>query len=63
VSKDSQSFSSSQNISQEATQQKKLTKVGDRYIEIEESSKVLTTIKVTSAITVYILLNHIIVQL
>jgi hypothetical protein len=36
VSKDSQSFSSSQNISQEATQQKKLTKVGARYIEIEE---------------------------
>jgi hypothetical protein len=35
VSKDS-SFSSSQNISQEATQQKKLTKVGARYIEIEE---------------------------
>jgi hypothetical protein len=35
VSKDS-SFSSSQNISQEATQQRKLTKVGARYIEIEE---------------------------
>jgi hypothetical protein len=36
MSKDSQSFSSSQNIPQEATQQKKLTKVGARYIEIQE---------------------------
>jgi hypothetical protein len=36
MSKDSQSFSSSQDISQEATQQKKLTKVGARYIEIQE---------------------------
>jgi hypothetical protein len=36
MSKDSQSFSSSQNIPQEGTQQKKLTKVGARYIEIEE---------------------------
>jgi hypothetical protein len=36
MSKDSQSFSSSQNIPQEATQQKKLTKVGARYVEIEE---------------------------
>jgi hypothetical protein len=36
VSKDSQSFGSSQNISQEATQQRKLTKVGARYIEIRE---------------------------
>jgi hypothetical protein len=35
MSKDS-SFSSSQNIPQEATQQKKLTKVGARYIEIQE---------------------------
>jgi hypothetical protein len=35
VSKDS-SFSSSQDISQEATQQKKLTKVGARYVEREE---------------------------
>ena len=36
MSKDSQSFRSSQNIPQEATQQKKLTKVGARYVEIEE---------------------------
>jgi hypothetical protein len=36
MSKDSQSFSSSQNIPQEATQQKKLMKVGARYIEIQE---------------------------
>lgn len=36
MSKDSQSFSSSQNIPQEATQQTKLTKTGARYIEIEE---------------------------
>jgi hypothetical protein len=36
MSKDSQSFSSSQSIPQEATQQKKLTKVGARYIEIQE---------------------------
>ena len=34
--KDSQSFSSSQDIPQEATQQKKLTKLGARYVEIEE---------------------------
>jgi hypothetical protein len=36
MSKDSQSFISSQNVSQEATQQKKITKVGARYIQIEE---------------------------
>ena len=36
MSEDSQSFSSNKSISQEATQQKKLTKVGARYIEIEE---------------------------
>jgi hypothetical protein len=36
MSKDSQSFSSSQDIPQEATQQKKLTKVGARYVEIQE---------------------------
>src|ERR671910_814753 len=36
MSKDSQSLSSSQNVSQEATQQKKITKVGARYIQIEE---------------------------
>jgi non-canonical (house-cleaning) NTP pyrophosphatase len=36
MSKESQDFSSSQNISQEAIKQKKLTKVGARYIEIEE---------------------------
>jgi hypothetical protein len=35
MSKDS-SFRSSQNIPQEATQQKKLTKVGARYIEIQD---------------------------
>ena len=32
----SQNFSSTQNISQEATQQKKLTKVAARYIELEQ---------------------------
>ena len=32
----SQNFSSTQNISQEATQQKKLTKVSARYIELEQ---------------------------
>ena len=36
MSKDFQSFSSSQNISQEATQQMKLTKAGARYVEIVE---------------------------
>ena len=62
MSKDSQNFSSSQNIPQEATQQKKLTKAGARYIEIEEF-KDSDHHKATSAITVHILLNHIIVQL
>jgi hypothetical protein len=32
----SQNFSSTQNISQEATQQKKLTKVAARYMELEQ---------------------------
>lgn len=36
MSIDSQRFSSSQNISQGATQQKKLTKLSTRYLEIEE---------------------------
>jgi hypothetical protein len=36
MSKDFQSFSSSQNIPQGATQQKKLTKAGARYVEIAE---------------------------
>ena len=36
MSKEFQRFSSSQNVSQEATQQKKITKVGARYIQLEE---------------------------
>ena len=36
MSKDSQKITSSQNMPQEATQQKKLTKVGARYSEIDE---------------------------
>ena len=36
MSTDFQRLSSSQNVSQEATQQKKITKVGARYIQLEE---------------------------
>jgi hypothetical protein len=36
VSRESESFKSTQNIPQEATQQKKLTKIAARYIELEE---------------------------
>jgi hypothetical protein len=57
VSRESESFKSTQNISQEATQQKKLTKIAARYIELEEF-KESDTHKGTSVITVYILSNH-----
>ena len=36
MSNSSQNFSSSQNIPQEATQHKKLTKLAARYIELEQ---------------------------
>ena len=36
MSRESETFKSTQNISQEATQQKKLPKIAARYIEVEE---------------------------
>jgi hypothetical protein len=36
VSKEAESFKSTQNISQEATQQKKLSKIAARYMEVEQ---------------------------
>jgi hypothetical protein len=57
VSRESESFKSTQNIPQEATQQKKLPKIAARYMEVEEF-KDSDHHQGTSAITVYILSNH-----
>jgi hypothetical protein len=58
----SQNFSSTQNISQEATEQKKLTKFAARYIELEQL-RILTIIKDISAIIACTLSSHTIVPL
>jgi hypothetical protein len=53
---------STQNIPEEATQQKKLPKIAARYVEVEQF-KDSDHIKGTSAITVHFLSNHTIVLL
>ena len=60
MSRESESFMSSQNISQEATQQKKLPKIAARCVELEQF-KDSDHHKGISAITVNILSNPTIV--